>query len=60
LPLHIKTKTMQATEGKEFLDQYIQSRLPSTVHAMFEEGEDTPAFTNDYPGTAAEPRRYTV
>mgnify|MGYP003658450531 CR=1 FL=1 len=51
---------MQATERKEFLDQYIQSRLPSTVHAMFEEGEDTPAFTNDYPGTAAEFRRYTV
>jgi hypothetical protein len=51
---------MQVTEGKNFLDQYIQNRLPSAVHAMFEEGEDTPAFTNDYPGTAAEPHRYTV
>ena len=55
-----KQKVMQVTEGKNFLDQYIQNRLPSAVHAMFEEGEDTPAFTNDYPGAAAEPHRYTV
>jgi hypothetical protein len=51
---------MPDTTEKEFLNQYLQNLQASTAHAMFEEGEDYPAFTNDVPGTAAERHRYTV